>query len=120
MKRSSAHKRKSIEDGRIEEPENAKNGKKGKKLKSQPGKDRQVKGQSISKHYFSPGYLARFFAWLEDSENLGKVQGLLVVNTLLISAIWYGFQWVYGTDPYAYVPFVGSALGSGSESAGER
>ena len=80
----------------------------------------QTKSSTFPDTVSFPGYLARFFAWLEDSDNLGKVQGLLVVNTLLITGIWYGFQWIYGTDPYAYVPFVGSALGSGSVPAGER
>jgi len=60
-------------------------------------RDRQV-------HVAVPqGFVARKIHWLTDEANVGKLQALMLFNSLALTLIWYWFQSVHSTDPLSYV-----------------
>jgi len=45
----------------------------------------------------------RFLRWCENSNNLGYLQGILFLNTLLIYGLNYWFKSQYGYDPMTFL-----------------
>jgi hypothetical protein len=46
---------------------------------------------------------SRFLRWCENSNNLGYLQGILFLNTLLIYGLNYWFKSQYGYDPMTFL-----------------
>ena len=51
----------------------------------------------------NPSVWVRFLRWCESSNNLGYLQGILFVNTIVIYGLHSWFQSQYGQDPLTFL-----------------
>ena len=40
--------------------------------------------------------------YLTNPDNIGVIQLILALNTLILTGSYWGFQWIYGVDPMTY------------------
>ena len=80
--------------------------------------ERNKKVEKKSKTKSDVKGIRKIFAWLENPNNLGTIQVILALNTVLLSFMYYLFQKFFGVDPWQYA--AGRISASDVSSADDR
>ena len=59
---------------------------------------------------FFSGYFNSIFSWLENPDNIGRLQIVLSLNAIVLSVFYYYFQRMFNAEPFLYVPFLPSDI----------
>ena len=43
---------------------------------------------------------------MENNDNVGRLQTLIMINSLVLCGVYYWFSYQYGNSPFAFVPFL--------------
>ena len=47
-------------------------------------------------------FINKLVSWITNPDNIGTIQIVLALNTVILTLTYWLFQWIYGEDPMTY------------------